>query len=260
MPIRTTLYIVRSRLMNFVYYLGGITDLIIRTFHAILRYPLDFNALMDQMRQIGNRSLTIVSLIAIFTGMVFALQFSVGLARFGLKVYTGQVIGIAIVRELGPVLTSLMVAARVGSGIAAELGSMVVTEQVLAVEAMGANPVAKLVVPRALACLIATPILAVISCVLGVLGGMVITIIESGVSMRFYMDQIWRSVQMEDFISGIGKTFFFGFFVAMISCYQGLLTEGGTEGVGRSTTRAVVYASIFIFISDFFLTKLFLVF
>jgi phospholipid/cholesterol/gamma-HCH transport system permease protein len=172
--------------------------------------------------------------------------------------YIGQVIGIAIMRELGPVLTSLMVAARVGSGIAAELGSMVVTEQVTAIEAMGANPVAKLVVPRVAACVIATPLLSVVACALGVLGGMVITVAEAGVSFRFYMDQIWRSTQLEDIVSGVGKTFFFGFFVAVIACYQGLNTSGGTEGVGQSTTRAVVYSSILIFIADFFLTKLFL--
>ncbi|MBI2342457.1 MAG: ABC transporter permease, partial [Deltaproteobacteria bacterium] len=215
-------------------------------------------ALVQQLWHIGNKSLSIVGLIAIFTGMVFALQFSVGLGRFGLKMYVGQVIGVAIMRELGPVLTSLMVAARVGSGIAAEIGSMVVTEQVLAIEAMGANPIAKLVVPRVLAAMIATPILAVISCALGILGGMVITIMEAGVSTRFFIDQIWRSVVMEDLVSGLGKTFFFGFFVAIIACFQGFSTSGGTEGVGQSTTRAVVYSSILIFVADFFLTKLFI--
>jgi len=209
---------------------------------------------------VGNKSLSIVSLIAIFTGMVFALQFSVGLGRFGLKMYVGQVIGIAIMRELGPVLTSLMVAARVGSGIAAEIGSMVVTEQVLAIEAMGSNPVAKLVVPRVLACVLATPLLTLVACALGVLGGMVITIMEAGVSVRFFMDQIWRSIVYEDFFSGLGKTVFFGFFIAIIACYQGLNTSGGTEGVGHSTTKAVVYSSILVFVSDFFLTKMFLLF
>ena len=243
---------------SFVLYLGGLAVLIAKTFEALFRYRPDFNAIAQQLFYIGNKSLSIVGLVAIFTGMVFALQFSVGLGRFGLKMYIGQVIGVAILRELGPVLTSLMVAARVGSGIAAEIGSMVVTEQVLAIEAMGANPVAKLVVPRVVACVIATPLLSLISCALGILGGMAITIMEAGVSTRFYMDQIWRSLEMEDLISGIGKTFFFGFFVAIISCYQGLQTSGGTEGVGLSTTKAVVYASIFIFIADFFLTKLFI--
>lgn len=258
MPIRATFLTFGRQIMSFMLYVGGITALIVRTFSALFRHRLDFGTLVTQLLYVGNRSLSIVGLVAIFTGMVFALQFSVGLGRFGLKMYTGQVIGVAIIRELGPVLTSLMVAARVGSGIAAEIGSMVVTEQVLAIEALGANPVSKLVVPRALACLIATPILAIVSSTLGILGGMFITIMEAGVSTRFYMDQIWRSVVMEDLVSGIGKTFFFGFFIAIIACFQGLKTTGGTEGVGQSTTRAVVYSSILIFVADFFLTKLFI--
>jgi phospholipid/cholesterol/gamma-HCH transport system permease protein len=153
-----------------------------------------------------------------------------------------------------------MIAARVGSGIAAELGSMVVTEQVLAIEAMGANPVQKLVVPRLLATVIAMPILVVIADIMGVIGGMLICVREAAVSPRFYLDQIRNTLLVEDFTSGIAKAAFFGFFIAIISCYQGLMTHGGTEGVGRATTRAVVYSSITIFVSDFFLTKLILYF
>ena len=202
--------------------------------------------------------MNLVSLIAVFTGMVLALQFSVGLGRFGLKLYVGQVIGISIIRELGPVLTSLMIAARVGSGMAAELGSMVVTEQVLAIEALGANPVHKLVLPRILATTFMTPILVTLSDIIGILGGMGIAVVEAGVTPRFYLDQIQRTVSADDYFSGITKTLFFGFFIGLIACYQGLRTTGGTAGVGRSTTYAVVYASLTIFIADFFLTKLFI--
>jgi len=251
---------IKEHIAAFALYVGGIVDLSVRVISAVFKYRLNIGLLVQQIFYVGNKSLSIVSLIAIFTGMVFALQFSVGLGRFGLKMYVGQVIGIAIMRELGPVLTSLMVAARVGSGIAAEIGSMVVTEQVLAIEAMGSNPVAKLVVPRVLACVLATPLLTLVACALGVLGGMVITIMEAGVSVRFFMDQIWRSIVYEDFFSGLGKTVFFGFFIAIIACYQGLNTSGGTEGVGHSTTKAVVYSSILVFVSDFFLTKMFLLF
>ena len=258
MPVRIIFSNIGRRVSAFMLYIGGVTALTVKTLSALVRHRFDFGAFIQQLWYIGNKSLSIVSLVAIFTGMVFALQFSVGLGRFGLKMYIGQVIGVAIMRELGPVLTSLMIAARVGSGIAAEIGSMVVTEQVLAIEAMGANPVAKLVVPRVAACVLAAPLLTIISCALGILGGMFITIMEAGVSTRFYMDQIWRSIVMEDFVSGLGKTFFFGFFVAVIACFQGLSTEGGTEGVGHSTTRAVVYSSIFIFVADFFLTKMFI--
>lgn len=242
----------------FLEYMGGLALLTIRTLVGFFRYRLNFSAVIYQISAIGNKSFPLVALVGIFTGMVMALQLAVGLGRFGLKLYIGQVVGLAIVRELGPVLTCLMLAARVGSGIAAELGSMVVTEQVLAIEAMGANPIVKLVVPRVLACTIAAPLLTVMANIIGIFGGMTITMMEAGVTGRFYMDQILKTVILDDFIQGIGKTFFFGFFIAVIACYQGLVTSGGTEGVGKSTTQAVVFSAVMIFITDFFLTKLFL--
>lgn len=240
--------------------LGGVSLLAGRSVRGVLHYRLEFGELTRQLMMVGNRSFSIVTLIALFTGLVIALQLVVGLGRFGLKLYVGQVVGLAVFRELGPVLTALMVAARVGSGIAAELGSMVVTEQVLAIEAMGANPIQKLVVPRVLATMIATPLLTIMADVVGTFGGMVITVREAGVTPRFYIDQIRNTLLLEDFTSGVAKAVFFGFFIAVISCYQGLATEGGTEGVGHATTRAVVYSAITIFISDFFLTKLILYF
>jgi phospholipid/cholesterol/gamma-HCH transport system permease protein len=202
--------------------------------------------------------LSLISLVSIFTGMVFALQFSVGLGRFGLKIYVGNIIGLAIARELGPVLVSLMLAARVGAGIAAELGSMVVTEQVQAIQALGANPVHKLVVPRVLATTLAAPVLSTIGSIIGIFGGMLIAIMDAGVTARFYFDQIRRTVEVDDYFSGLTKTLFFGFFIGLIACYQGLKTTGGTVGVGKSTTYAVVIASLMVFIADFFLTKLFI--
>jgi len=241
---------------TFVYYIGGIACLLRRTVASAFQYKWNFAEIAYQIQANGTRTLTIVNLVAIFTGMVLALQFSVGLGRFGLKLYTGQIIGIAIMRELGPVLTSLMIAARVGSGIASELGSMVVTEQVLAIEAMGANPVAKLVFPRFIAVMISAPLLTIVADLVGVVGGMFVTTSEAGVTRQFYMDQIWKTVHMSDFTHGIAKTVVFGAFVALIACYEGLNTTGGTEGVGRSTTRAVVFSSIMIFVLDFFLTKI----
>lgn len=242
----------------FLEYLGGVAALSLRTVRNLFRYRLDFSALVYQIASIGSRSFTLVALVAVFTGMVMALQLAVGLGRFGLKLYVGQVIGLAIVRELGPVLTSLMLASRVGSGITAELGSMVVTEQVLAIEAMGADPITKLVIPRVLACVISAPLLTVMADIIGVYGGMAVAVMEAGITSRFYMDQILKTVILEDFSEGIMKTVFFGFFIGVISCYQGLTTSGGTEGVGKATTQAVVYCAAVIFVSDFFLTKLFL--
>jgi len=245
---------------SLVDYIGGLSFLAYNTIVSLYKDKFNFRETVQQIELLGIKSSSLTNLIAVFTGMVLAVQFIVGLKRFGLQLYTGQIIGIGITRELAPVLTSLMVAARVGSGITAELGSMSVTEQVLAIEAMGAKPVQKLVVPRVLATTLCTPILTILADFIGVLGGMVISMMETGVSSQFYLDQISRSVEFKDIASGITKTFFFGFFIGIIACYQGLNTQGGTAGVGRSTTMSVVYASICIFISDFFLTKLFLMF
>lgn len=256
--VRHALALFGTEVIHFVYHMGGLTQLVLQTLRVIVRYRWDGHEIVRQFFAIGNRSIGIVALTALFTGMVLALQFSVGLGRFGLKLYTAQVIGLSLTRELGPVLTSLMIAARVGSGIAAELGSMMVTEQVLAIEAMGANPLQRLVAPRFIATLVATPLLTVFANALGVFGGLVISIGEAGMTPAFFMRQIWRSVGVEDFIHGLAKTLFFAGIIAFVAAYQGLTTYGGTEGVGRSTTRAVVYASIMIFISDFFLTKLFI--
>lgn len=249
-----------GEILRFADYFGGVALLAGRTISVLVRKPFQARLVIEQVYHIGIRSLSLINLVAIFTGMVLALQFIVGLKRFGLELYSGQVVGISIVRELGPVLTSLMIAARVGSGIAAELGSMAVTEQVLAIEAMGANPIAKLVVPRVLVTTFITPILTIMADIVGVLGGMVVTMFEAGVGARFYLDQVLRTIQIEDFLSGVGKTFFFGFFIGIISCYQGLKTTRGTQGVGEATTYAVVISSMSIFIADYFLTKMFLLF
>ncbi len=241
-------------------YLGGLSVLSYKVFKTGITRGFPFNETVKQFDEVGIKSASLTNLIALFTGLVLAVQFIVGLERFGLQLYTGQIIGIAITRELGPVLTSLMIAARVGSGIAAEIGSMNVTEQVLAIEAMGANPVQKLVIPRVIATTLCAPILTVVGDFIGIIGGMIITTLQTGIGTRYYLNQITTTVQMIDFGSGIAKTFFFGFFIGIIACYEGLNTRGGTEGVGRATTLTVVYSSIGIFVSDFFLTKLFLLF
>ncbi len=245
-------------MLQYADYIGGAALLIYKTCSVLIKRPLQWKLIIEQVYHIGYRSLSLTNLVAIFTGMVLALQFIVGLERFGLKLYVGQVVGIAIVRELGPVLTALMVAARVGAGIAAELGSMTVSEQVLAIEAMGANPIVKLVVPRVLVTTCITPLLTVIADAVGIFGGMIVTVVEAGVSPRFYFDQVLRTVEIGDFLSGIGKTFFFGFFIGITACYQGLKTTHGTQGVGESTTLAVVISSVVIFVADYFLTKVFL--
>lgn len=245
---------------NFFEYVGGVGVLIARFFGSFFVYPVNLRYVVHQIYDIGVKSITLVTLVSIFTGMVMALQFVVGLKRFGLQLYAGQVVGVAMTRELGPVLTSLMVAARVGSGIAAEIGSMEVSEQILAIRAMGGSPIAKLVVPRVLVTTIVTPILTVFSIFIGILGGMFVSMLEAGVTAKFYLDQIQKTVEVYDFFSGVTKTVFFGFLIGCIACYQGLNTRGGTKGVGISTTRTVVFCSMMVFVMDFFLTKLFLLF
>ncbi|MBI4365691.1 MAG: ABC transporter permease [Deltaproteobacteria bacterium] len=257
--IKDVLALVGSEAITFLFHVGGVVQLWAASTRVIFTSRWDREAIVRQLFLIGNRSMGIVALIALFTGMVLALQFMVSLARFGLKLYTGQVVGLSLTRELGPVLTSLMVSARVGSGIAAELGSMMVTEQVLAIEAMGANPLQRLVAPRVIATMIATPLLTVLADAIGIFGGLVISMGDSAITPTYYLRQVWQTVALSDFTHGLAKTVFFAGIVAYIACYEGLTTYGGTEGVGRSTTRAVVYASILIFITDFFLTKLFIV-
>ena len=163
-----------------------------------------------------------------------------------------------MVTELGPVLTALIVGGRVAGGIAAELGSMTVTEQVDAIRAMGADPVRKLVVPRVVACVMALPLLTLVADVLGLLGGAVIAQAQFGIEPFYYLETVRQSVMLSDLTSGIGKTAFFGFAIAIIGCHQGLGTQGGTVGVGQSTTYAVVYSSVAVLTLNFFLTKLFM--
>lgn len=244
---------------DFVDFVGGVGLLMYETLVCLFREHIDWREISRQVYQIGVQSMALVNLIALFTGMVMALQFIAGLNRFGLQIYTGQVVGIAITRELGPVLTALMVAARVGAGIAAELGSMAVSEQVLAIKAMGGNPVSRLVVPRVIVATITTPILTVVAIFVGIVGSMIVTMLEAGISASFYIDQVRQTVKLDDFFSGVSKTIFFGFMIGAIACYKGMTTFGGTQGVGHSTTRSVVVCAVAIFVADFFLTKLFLI-
>ncbi len=235
--------------------LGDFGRLALATGRALLRRRPPVRETLRQLEAIGVRSTTIVAVTALFTGMVLSLQTAFALARFGAKPYVGSIVGLALLRELGPVLAALMVGGRVGAGITAEIGSMRVTEQVDAIRALGADPVQKLVLPRVLAATVALPLLTVLADVLGIFGGLLIADLQYGITPNFYMQTIFNTVELRDFLSGIAKTFFFGWIIAMVGCFYGLRTSGGTVGVGRATTAAVVVASISVLISDFFLTK-----
>ncbi|RMF72368.1 MAG: ABC transporter permease [Acidobacteria bacterium] len=222
------------------------------------RRPFEGLALLEQMFRLGVRSLPLVGLTAVFTGAVMALQVSYTLAAYGARLYVGSFVSVAIVKELGPVLTAVMIAARVGAGITAELGSMAVTEQIDALRALGASPVKKLVVPRMLALIIMLPLLTILADSLGVLGGLYIAVAEIGQSSEYYWSKVREFLTIGDVVSGTGKTLFFAYFIGIIACFNGLEVRGGATGVGRATTNTVVAASIAIFISNFFLAKLFL--
>jgi phospholipid/cholesterol/gamma-HCH transport system permease protein len=191
--------------------------------------------------------------------VVLGLQSAVKKARFGAENYVGPLTALAILRELGPVLTAILVGGKVASGITAELGSMKVTEQIDALRTLGVNYIKRLIVPRVLAALVVFPLLTVLADVLGVLGGLGIMVLERGADMWAYWNTTTYWVVPRDFLMGVGKSVFFGIIVTLIGCYNGLSTEGGTEGLGRATTATVVHVTMGVIISDFFLTKLFLI-
>jgi phospholipid/cholesterol/gamma-HCH transport system permease protein len=239
-------------------YLGGLAALVVDTFQATFTRPFYSQEVLRQMDELGVKSLSITGITALFTGMVLALQSAYSLEAFGGKQFIGRVVSLSLVRELGPVLTALMVGGRVGSGITAEIGSMAVTEQVDALRAMAISPTRRLVVPRVLATVVMMPVLTAIADLLGILGGLAIAILELQMTAADYITSIWQQLSISDIGSGLAKTVFFGLEIAAIGSFNGLQVEGGAASVGRATTRTVVIASICVLISDFFLTKLFL--
>jgi len=245
---------------NLLILLGGGTRLAGQTLVRMFSAPIEGREILRQFERVGVGSLNLTNITALFTGLVLALQTAYTLGAFGARLYIGQVVAMSLVRELGPVLTALMVGGRVGSGISAELGSMTVTEQVDAMRSMAADPVRKLVVPRVWACVLAMPMLTALAVCMGILGGMIIAVFQEGSTAAFYFDQAFRLMSIGDVASGLGKTYFFAFFISIIGCYNGLNATGGADGVGRATTNTVYAAAISVLVSDFFLTKLFLSF
>jgi phospholipid/cholesterol/gamma-HCH transport system permease protein len=241
-----------------VEYIGGLFQMIGQFFAACVSRPFYSTEMLNQMDELGVKSVAITGITAFVTGGVLALQTAYSLEAFGGKTFVGRIVSLSLVRELGPILTALMVAGRVGSGITAELGSMTVTEQVDALRAMAVSPIRRLVVPRVLAVILMMPVLTAIADVLGIVGGLGIAVLDIRMTAQDYITSIWQQLSISDIFSGLGKTVFFGLEIGAIGCYNGLQVEGGATAVGRSTTRTVVLASISILVSDFFLTKIFL--
>ncbi|MGE4133838.1 MAG: MlaE family ABC transporter permease [Bdellovibrionales bacterium] len=241
--------------LNSIRIFGGTTLLGRQVLSEMFHPPYYPRLVVEQMYQVGIMSLPLVCVTAASTGMVMALQFGLGLEKFGGKLYVPKIVSISIVREMGPVFTCLMLAARVGAGITSEVGSMKVTQQIDAIRALGTSPIKKIVIPRLLACLIAIPILALAANFVGITGALLVCANDLGLDPVFFVQKVLTTLWLPDLLSGFMKTPVFGGIIAITACYFGLSVKGGTRGVGNATTMSVVASSISILVGDYFLTK-----
>jgi len=246
-----------NKIIEFLYFLGGLNKLTWEAFVLSFVGPFKTQRIFEQAKKAGNDSLPIVSLIGFFIGVILALQTAVMMQRLGSEMYIASIVAISIVRELGPVITALVVAGRVGAAIAAEIGTMQVTEQIDALETFGTNPIKYLVVPRFIALALMLPLLTLYSDIVGIFGGYLICVYKMGISSSLYMSVTRDALLFKDLFTGLAKTIFFGMIIAFVSCYEGFNVEGGAEGVGRATTKAVVTTFILIIAADCFFTAFF---
>jgi phospholipid/cholesterol/gamma-HCH transport system permease protein len=226
-----------------------------QAFRGIIRPPYYRYDIVDQFDAIGVQSMTVVLLTGFFTGAVLALQSGQTLDQFGARPVVGRLVSASMIKELGPVLTGLMLTGRVGSGIAAELGSMMVTDQINALRALGTDPIRKLVVPRMLAGIFMAPVLTIISDFVGIVGGWMVARFQLQVASGLYWSSILQALYMQDIWMGLIKPFVIGFVIVSIACHVGLRTSGGTQGVGRATTNSVVAGSVAVIVVDLLITK-----
>ncbi len=255
MPTR----VIANTLKKFFFEIQAYFTLAWRAVVQIFHPPFYYREFVTQLDKIGVGSLFIIILTGLFSGMVMALQALIQLKPFAATSYVGGMLAVSMIKELGPVLSALMVAGRVGSAITAELGTMVVTEQVDAMAVEGTDIVKRLVTPRLKATLIAMPLLTIVADTVAMLGGFMIAT-GYHINATMYWSSFGQFIFFQDFIEGVAKPVVFGFIVAMTGCYVGLNTSGGAEGVGKSSKQAVVVSSVMILAADFFMTKLFVVF
>lgn len=223
-------------------------------------FQAERKSIEDQIYQVGVRSLLLVVVTALCSGMVMALQFGLGLQKFGGQLYVPKIVSLSFIRELAPVFTSLVVAGRVGAGYASEIGSMVVTQQVDAIRALGTSPVVKIVVPRVIALAICLPLLTTFAIVLGIWGSLIVGSLELRLDGGFYYQKAVEILMLPDLVMALTKSLVFAFVISICSCYLGLKVSGGTQGVGIATTRAVVVSTILLFVFNFLITKIFWMF
>lgn len=229
--------------------------LVAATFRASFSPPWYRDDVIQQFDAIGAKSLTVVLLTGFFTGAVLALQSGLTLDQYGARPAVGRLVSTTMIKNLGPVLTGLMLCGRVGSGIAAELGSMAVTDQINALRALGTDPIRKLVVPRLLAGILMAPVLTTIADFVAITGGWIVARFQLQVASGLYWSSIWETLSIQDIWMGLAKPFVLGFVIVSIACHVGLRTSGGTQGVGKATTKAVVAGSVGVIAVDFFLTR-----
>ena len=237
--------------------LGSIGAMFLETAHQTFRRPFKLNYILKQMEFIGVNSSVIVIITGVFTGMVLALQSAYQMQKISAEMYIASLVAFSMTRELGPVLTALIVAGRVGAAITAELGTMKVTEQIDALETLATNPISYLVVPRFIAMIIMLPVLTIFADIIGMLGGYIIGVYKLNISHAMYLKNTWDPLKYKDVFTGLVKSVFFAVIICIVACYEGMTAEGGAEGVGRSTTSSVVMSFILIIASDCFFTALF---
>ncbi|MFA5276568.1 MAG: ABC transporter permease [Candidatus Omnitrophota bacterium] len=245
------------RTYSFLYFWGGLANLGWQTIYLSLVPPYKKDRVIEQIKKAGFDSLPIVTLVALFIGFIFALQTAYFMQRIGSELYIASLVALSLVRELGPVITALVVAGMVGAGITAEIGSMQVTEQIDALETLATNPVKYLVVPRFLALMVVLPLLTLYADTVGIFGSYLICTLKLGISSSLYLKVTSEALLYKDLFTGLFKTIFFGMIIALVSCYEGFNVEGGAEGVGKATTRSVVASFILVIAADCFFTALF---
>lgn len=250
------LEIIGNRTTLFIEEVGKVVGLFFQTARWIFSLPIRPSGILKQMEEVGVNSVPVVLITALSTGMVLAFQSFNGFKRFDAETLVGTVVALSMTRELGPVLTGLIVAGRAGAAMAAELGTMRVTEQIDALVTMAVNPVKHLIVPRVVAGMVMLPLLTIFSDMIGMTGGYFIAVKVLGVNPTSYLRRTTDYLELEDIFGGLLKAFVFGVIITTISCYKGFNTQGGAEGVGRATTGAVVISSMLILLSDYFLTAM----
>lgn len=251
------LAIIGRTLLEFLAAVGHLSRFSIRSVRHCFKPPFYFRQIAKQFIDIGYYSLPVVGLTTMFTGMVLALQSHTGFSRFDAESAIPTVVVLSITRELGPVMAGLMVAGRIGAAIAAELGTMRVTEQIDALTTLSTNPFKYLIAPRLIAATLVLPILVVIGDVIGVFGGFMVCVYDLKFNAANYISQTWQYLEYRDVTSGLWKAAVFGFIIALMGCYQGFNSKGGAQGVGKATTNAVVSASVLILVFNYLLTGLF---